>query len=363
MYLKIKDSLQFYKLDNGIYHVYDPTSMKHFRIGEQEVKWLKLLNGENSEEFLKKHIPEEFFEKFINQVKQLGLLEGQKVKKKFDLFKIKFTVLSVNDLLNKLGKFSYIFRKFLKYFSGIFLFINFIFIALNFNNIRDILNNFHFDLSIIFFYLISVLTIGFLHEFSHALVAKSYGVNVPNIGMMLFYLHPAFYADISGINLLSNKKARVSTLLSGILINNILLSMSVLSYHFLKDNHPNLSLYIIYFSIINLIMIFINIIPFVEFDGYYILINLFDEINFKYNSIIQFKTFMKLKSLRGIKLEYLLYYVISNMMGLSMIWLAIIAIKNYVSDIFQFIYLDYFFILLIILVTIYFYYIRNRRIT
>lgn len=56
-----------------------------------------------------------------------------------------------------------------------------------------------------------VIYIGFIaclmiHELSHTIAARHYGVNVPEIGIMLYFFIPCAYTNISGINLLKSKK-------------------------------------------------------------------------------------------------------------------------------------------------------------
>ena len=46
LYPRVKSGLQFFNIGGGLCHVYDPSTSRHFKFGEQEVGWLKLLDGQ-----------------------------------------------------------------------------------------------------------------------------------------------------------------------------------------------------------------------------------------------------------------------------------------------------------------------------
>jgi putative peptide zinc metalloprotease protein len=352
--LKIKSNLQFYQMDETLYHVYDPDAMKHFKIGKQQVEWLKMLDGKHTNDDLRKMIPKEFFEEFLVQVKKLNLLEDTNNKKKIDIFKIKFNLFNVNKILSKTGSFNTIFRTLLTIAFVLSVVISFFVIPLNYEQVVKTLSTINLEFTYIAFYFLSVILIGFFHEMAHSIVAKSYGVNVPNIGFMLFYFHPAFFADISGLNLLKSKKQRISILSAGVKMNGVLFTLSFLLFLAFIDSYPTLGTYFLLFSLINVILIVTNLIPFVEFDGYYILINLFEENQFKHNSFLSIKTMFSKKHPAHFKIEYLFYFVLSNLIALSMLYLAVIGVRDLIHRVITESYIDYIFLFLLALVTFYY---------
>jgi|GEM_PF-3492602 len=342
MNLKLKSNLQFFSAGNGLFHVYDPTSMKHFKIGSQEAGWLRLLNGSHTREQLKAHIPEEFLEKFLEQVEKLGLVEAAGAKMRFDLLKMKFKLFDSNEALTRMGDSTVIARKFLKLSLILFVLLNVFITVYDMSAISGIVTSFTFQYPMIPFYIGAILLIGLLHETAHAVVAKSYGVHVPNIGFMLLYLHPAFYSDISGIHLLTSKRERINTLVAGMITNNMLIAVGLLLFHVTYAFAPGAALYFLLFAVMNTALIMVNVLPFVEYDGYYILMNLFEELNFKSNAKAYVEGLVKHRlHRREIKLEYIFFHVLSRIFMMALLYIAVISLHNLVRHFVHSVYVDY----------------------
>ncbi|MDP9751647.1 M50 family metallopeptidase [Thermoanaerobacter pentosaceus] len=358
-YYKIKEELQFFDVGRDIFHVYDPITNRHFKIGKQEVTWLKLLDGKNSKEYLKKFIPEEVLDQFLLNAEKLGLLENEnkRYKLKLNILKIKFRILNPNKILNKMSNFSIYYRKFLNLSSIPFLIFNILFITYNFNDLLLYLSNAHLTFNFIYFYLVIMLLNGFFHEFSHALVAKSYGVNVVSMGIMLLYFQPTFYTDITGINFLNKKNERINVLIAGVMANNILVAIALTIFHYIKHIFQGASLYILYFAIINCLLIITNLIPFIEFDGYYILSNLFEEGDIKTNVNYYIRNFLEGKVSKNLRLEYVFYFVLSKLFTISILILALLVMRRYVITIIDasyILYANYIFLAMLIGIFIYY---------
>ena len=45
---KLRPEVQFFSMGSAIFHVYDPSTGKHYKMGEQEVGWLKLTRSSTS---------------------------------------------------------------------------------------------------------------------------------------------------------------------------------------------------------------------------------------------------------------------------------------------------------------------------
>jgi putative peptide zinc metalloprotease protein len=291
-------------------------------MGEQEVGWLKLLDGQRSKEALEGLIPAEYFEKFFLQAARMELLEGSKSKTKFDLFKIKIPLANPNGILDKLGERAVVYRKLLNMTAPAFFALNVAFLILTSNAMGNALSG-NFSWWTLAFYPVAVFLMAFAHESSHAVVAKSFGVNVPAVGAMLFYLQPAFYADVTGIRFLKTHAHRINVLLAGIMANNLLISASIPVYIGLQGRGG--ARYVLYFALMNFIVLLINLIPFVEYDGYYVLLELLNEPDFRINVR---------KALAGIvprRFEYMSYLALSNIFAGAIIFSALLELRILVS--------------------------------
>lgn len=329
---KLKSKVRFFSTDGGLYHVYDPTTSKHFRMGEQEVSWLKLLDGQRSKEELEGLIPAEYFEKFFLQATRMELLEGPKSKKKFDYFKIKIPLANPNAFLDKLGERAVVYRKLLNMTAPVFLGLNILFIVQTSGAMADALSG-SFSWWNLVFYPIAVFLLAFAHESSHAIVAKSFGVNVPAVGAMLFYFQPAFFADVTGIKFLKSHTHRINVMLAGIMANNLLISAAIPVYIALEGRGG--ARYALYFIAINSVLLLINLIPFVEYDGYYVLLELFNEPDFRMNVR---------KALVGIvprRLEYISFMALSNLFAVAIIFSALLGVRVFVLRIVNTVYINY----------------------
>lgn len=112
---------------------------------------------------------------------------------------------------------------------------------------------------------------GFLHEIGHALACHHYGGPVPEIGMTLFYyLRPLPYCDTSSSYLFKERKHKVAVQLAGTVVSLVFLCTL---FVVLAMIHPGLFIYQAGLLIlwISVIMMLLNLVPFVKFDGYYAL--------------------------------------------------------------------------------------------
>ena len=315
----LKRGIEFFPIDGGIYHVYDPSTSKHFRMGRQEVQWLSLLDGKRSIAALRDHIPLEYFNSFFAAATRLELLESRRRSRRFDLFKIKLPLTNPNLLLNKLGRFPVVYRVMLNYVCPLLFLLNLAMLAILGRSAVDSLGSFHFSVWTVLFYVAALLAIGFCHEGSHSLVAKSYGVNVPAVGLLLFYLQPAFYADVSGIRLLQRRGARINVLLAGVMANNLLISVALVLSFLLQGTAR---VYDLYFMWMNVLILAVNLIPFVEYDGYYVLQELLNEPD------LATRARQSVLQGTGRRFDYTIYFLLSQTFATALVLSAVLTIRR-----------------------------------
>ncbi|MCR5082536.1 MAG: M50 family metallopeptidase [Parasporobacterium sp.] len=119
-------------------------------------------------------------------------------------------------------------------------------------------------------HLVSFLIMAFVHEISHAAVARYYNVPVPEIGVMVFCLLPYVYTDLSFIRMLEKKSKRILCLSGGILSNLFLGGLSLCIGN-LFDIDSQVKMFLFEFAAINMIAIILNLSVFFKLDGYFIL--------------------------------------------------------------------------------------------
>jgi putative peptide zinc metalloprotease protein len=328
---KLKSRIEFFPLDGRLYHVFDPTTSKHFRMGEQEVQWLQLLDGTRSKETLRDHIPLEYFDRFFANAAGLKLLEDSTPKRDFDIFKMKLPISNPNKVLGQARHLTVLYRCWVSRLSPLLFVLNIAGLLMAGRKAIDSLGSFHFSVSILAFYVAATLLMGFCHELSHSIVAKSYGVNVPAIGMMLLYLHPSFYADVSGIRLLRHRGHRINVLLAGAMANNLLATGSLLVY--VLAPHAART-YPLYFACMNLFVILMNFVPFVEYDGYYILQELLNEPDLAARARQSLRNGFQ-------RFDYLLYFLLSQAFVIGLIVSVFIGLRRYALHFVHATYLNY----------------------
>ena len=191
----------------------------------------------------------------------LGVLKNSTAYK-LNIFKIS---LDFNIVLSE----KLIYRKFNKNFErilfGIFPLSLFFLSFLIYAYWIDIFTNFQsfpISLNVLLYWWLVVIISATIHEFSHALVAKNYQIEIPNCGIMLLLFNLAFFVDLSGVQFLKNKKALLKIMLAGIASNSILSLIGLVFMLF-----TSYKLLGLLFFIINLGMIFINSIPFFQYDS------------------------------------------------------------------------------------------------
>lgn len=111
-----------------------------------------------------------------------------------------------------------------------------------------------------------------LHECGHACLCKYYSGRVRKAGLMLFFLQPVMYVDVTETYLLSQKE-RNHVLLGGIYSQILvaLLTIQILEVLYVKSGILSSTLLMMLIS--NISTIILNIFPFIKLDGYWILAN------------------------------------------------------------------------------------------
>jgi len=109
-----------------------------------------------------------------------------------------------------------------------------------------------------------------IHELGHAYTAKRYGVRVPTMGIALLVLWPVLYTDTSEAWKLPDRRQRLAIAAAGMASELALAGMATLLWSFLPDGPLRAAIFMIA-TTSWVITLFINLNPFLRFDGYYLL--------------------------------------------------------------------------------------------
>lgn len=126
----------------------------------------------------------------------------------------------------------------------------------------------------------------FLHEFGHASACKKLGAEPGNIGFGFYLLSPVMFADVSDIWKLKSKERNYVNF-SGLYIEILIaLVLSIIYLFFIKHNSLLIINSIILFSF------FINLNPFIRYDGYWVLSDTINTPNLRKVSMQKLNSFI-----------------------------------------------------------------------
>lgn len=290
--------IEAYLYEETKLNVYNRNTGKTYVLGEKETLIFQRLDGTNTLKEIQSKCPFyscEEIEKLVEAFSEIGFFEIQ--RKKFNPLKIKLCLLNPNKLfrensfMTRIFHYSVIAGSPLLLLTGILMlrrhildpnaYLTGIVSALSGFNIMD-------GLVILGFSLFCLS----LHEFAHVITARRYGVNVPEIGVMLYFLIPCAYTNISGINLLQSKWKRLLVLVSGSLVNLGLIGICYMAMALFSS--PVIGMYAAILMLINAGTIFMNTMVLLKFDGYYLLETILDEPKLREKSISHFMNYLKL---------------------------------------------------------------------
>jgi putative peptide zinc metalloprotease protein len=111
-----------------------------------------------------------------------------------------------------------------------------------------------------------VLVTTAVHEFSHGALLTYYGGRPSRMGVMLFYLSPAFFCDVSDGWRLGRKEQRVLVALAGIAAQTVVAGLAAVSCLFLSAS--TLRDAVLVFAVASYVSGLVNLLPLVKLDGY-----------------------------------------------------------------------------------------------
>jgi CRP-like cAMP-binding protein/Zn-dependent protease len=111
----------------------------------------------------------------------------------------------------------------------------------------------------------------FMHELGHAVVIVRYGRKVKSAGFMIYFGSPAFFVEASD-SLMLDRRERVIQCFAGPFTELVIAGLAAI---FVFSFPQGLAAAVLYkFALLNYLVIFMNLIPLLELDGYFILSDL-----------------------------------------------------------------------------------------
>jgi putative peptide zinc metalloprotease protein len=110
-----------------------------------------------------------------------------------------------------------------------------------------------------------------LHEFSHGLTSKVFGGRATEVGFMLiYYVLPAFYCNVSGIYMIPSRGRRLWVIAAGI-YSQVLLGLGAMLVWFWFAPDTWIALMAMAVVLASLLDLLVNLNPLIKLDGYYFL--------------------------------------------------------------------------------------------
>ena len=116
------------------------------------------------------------------------------------------------------------------------------------------------------------------HEFGHAFMAKRAGCRVQSMGVAFMVLLPMFYTDVSDAWRVNDRRARLLIGAGGVLAELLLACIALLVWSLLPDGPARTAAFMLA-SATWITTLVVNLNPFMRFDGYFLLSDLWEVDN------------------------------------------------------------------------------------
>jgi len=158
---------------------------------------------------------------------------------------------------------------------------------------------FFFNLRNLIYLWVTIAITKLVHEFSHAYMAKRFGLHVPRMGLAFLIFFPCLYCDTTDAWQLADRKQRMAISAAGIMAEAVVAMLACYVWHFSREGMVNsLAFYLMAVSFISTVLFNGN--PLMKFDGYFLLID-----------------YLEIPNLRSKALGYVKYLFMNRVLGLN----------------------------------------------
>lgn len=127
-------------------------------------------------------------------------------------------------------------------------------------------------------YAVTLVAVKFGHELGHALTAKRMGCRVPTMGIAFLVMFPMAYTDVNDVWKLPQRRQRLAVGAAGIVTELIVAAWATLAWVLVPDGQLRTALFLLA-STTWISTLLINALPFLRFDGYFLLMDWLDMPN------------------------------------------------------------------------------------
>jgi putative peptide zinc metalloprotease protein len=287
--------------------VKDPVALKYFRFGTLEVSLFNLLDGIRDHGQVAAALSAEtgvsldggMVASFVEELKKKDLIERSGTEKSLlllerlrkqrqlkaetgadghDTLYMRFPFYDPDDLYNRIIKYIsflwsrefFIFCLFLFSLAAIIIVSNWTSVSSGLANLYSFQDK---GLRDVLMLIVVLFTVIVLHENGHGLTCKRYGGEVHEIGFMLIYFMPAFYANVTDTWTFESKAAKLWVTFAGAFVELIICSIASFVWYFSTPGYLTHDLAFTFMITAGLSSILINMNPLIRLDGYFALVD------------------------------------------------------------------------------------------
>ena len=291
--MQLHPAVELSLTEDGQFLLINNITQKNYKIGFDEGRFLQQYQHGNTVDFTldwdseKQLQAEKLFLEMDILYDETSTVAAPKSKRKLDVIRIKLCEFSIDEFLDKK-------RTLINLLTSdrcIVVYICIIILALILaiingeylvENVREFLSIINMKqaylkdispLDLIIAYCLIILSLC-IHELAHVFTCKRYCGKVGKIGIMLYFLQPALYSDLTFLHSINSKKKKARIFFAGVFIQWVLSAIALIVNIFVH-NRFNIHLgFLLLFATTNIIISLYNLIPFIKLDGYWILSNL-----------------------------------------------------------------------------------------
>ena len=285
--------------------VKDPVALKYFRFGLMEISIFKNLDGTKDHDEVARLVSQETGLHFVGQhissyvenlrkmnfieqsasEKSLILLEHLREDRKFkasatsegkDILYQRFPLYDPDDLYNRVIKYiRFLWSREFFIFCMILFSLAAMIIISNWDTVSEGLTNLRSFESVrdvgIFLGVLFIVII--FHENGHGLTCKYYGGEVHEVGFMLIFFMPAFYANVSDAWTFQSKASKLWVTFAGAFVELIMSSIAAFIWYFSTPGYLTHQVAFTFMLVAGLSSIIVNMNPLIKLDGYFALVD------------------------------------------------------------------------------------------
>lgn len=270
--------------------IYDSMSHVYYEIGRVEFLILSLWHLGNKERIIealetehKKVISGQHFDEFFKFLVASDLLIHSRYKEALGkkkkphwffksrmLFYHRINLLRPEKLLDTMHPYSeWMFKRSFHMIMIAMIVLGILGVVQNFSSYQTTFISF-LNFQDIYLWFIALALVKVIHEFAHALTAKHYGCSVAAMGVAFIIFWPVLYTDTTNAWALNQKRKRIFISAAGVISEIYIAAICSLIWLFFPDGIVKTIAFILS-STAWITSLFINLNPFMKFDGYFIL--------------------------------------------------------------------------------------------